>query len=63
VKDGEVAGVNRARVGFRAHADDVVYEVGDRDELLVELALKNASQVSGHRSLYPAPGLPPTTAK
>ena len=40
VEDGEIVGVSLVRVGFRAHAGDVVHEVGNSDELLVEIALK-----------------------
>jgi hypothetical protein len=40
VEDVEIVGVSRARVGFRAHADDVVHGVGDRDEFLVKFSLK-----------------------
>jgi hypothetical protein len=40
VEYGEVFGVSRARLGFCAHADDVVNEVGDRGGLLVKFALK-----------------------
>jgi hypothetical protein len=40
MKDGEITGVSRAHLGFRAHAGDVVQEVGDRGKLLIEFSLK-----------------------